>query len=333
MHEVLYDLKVNHSKLNPVIVIGHGRSGTSILAGLLRKYLRINYGSESQFIVRFYKNLKYYGDLSSEANIKRLISDISQERCFFRWKKNFGFVLNPELVYKNLPERSYKGVLVSIFSQYADYHKMDRWGDKTPEYNHNLPILKELFPDAQYINITRDGRDVALSIYGLQFGGNNIYKTALEWKEQMELLGDFIKTLSKDQYIEIRYEDFLQNPVSVMSKFIDFLNIEDDDGELITFISDNIMNDLKKDNYYKWKSKMNSKNVALFERVAGDHLRANGYEVRNPGQPEISTYEKVLWEADNFIRKLYDIEYWKDNFYKLKVRYRSLKAIVRQINI
>ncbi len=38
-----------------------------------------------------------------------------------------------------------------------------RWGDKTPYNTHHLPAIAALYPDAKYLWLVRDGRDVALS--------------------------------------------------------------------------------------------------------------------------------------------------------------------------
>lgn len=198
-----------HMRSTPVHIIGHARSGTSILADVLRRYLNISFGTESQFIIRFEKKLAQYGDLRSEGNIKRLIRDVAQERCFQRWHKFDGFVLDAEQIFHDLPERSYRGVLEAAFMQLAQHGGMNRWGDKTPEYVFHLPVLYHLLSDAQYIHIVRDGRDVALSIFQQEFGAKNVYKAAIDWRQQMQLVHHFAQTLPPEQFVEIRYEDFL----------------------------------------------------------------------------------------------------------------------------
>ncbi|NIQ52190.1 MAG: sulfotransferase, partial [Gammaproteobacteria bacterium] len=39
-----------------------------------------------------------------------------------------------------------------------------RWGDKSPGYLTKLPLLRRMFPEAKFVNIIRDGRDVFLSV-------------------------------------------------------------------------------------------------------------------------------------------------------------------------
>lgn len=317
-------MKVKHQSLSPVHIIGHGRSGTSILAGLIRKYLHISFGTESQFIVRYYKRLNSYGNLTEEDNIKKLVYDISTERCFFRWRKFNGFKIDPDQFLNDVRERSYRGVLDAAFFQLAKHTRMERWGDKSPEYVFNLPILKELFPDARFVHIVRDGRDVALSSYRHgTMGVQNAYMAAKQWRDSLLKVKEFEKTLESDQFLEFRYEDFLNNPVEIFSRLIAFLQIDDADCSLLNFISENIGNDVKKGNYNKWKKQFSRSQRMLYEETATDMLQAYGYETIVKQVRNFSALEKILWYADNQIRRMIIPQYWQDNFYKLNLRIKN----------
>ena len=43
-------------------------------------------------------------------------------------------------------EPAYKAT-VELARQLARHNRMERWGDKTPEYIHHLPVLQAVFPD------------------------------------------------------------------------------------------------------------------------------------------------------------------------------------------
>ncbi len=322
--EILNNLEVKHTRDNPVFVIGHARSGTSITIKMIRKYLKVNFGTESQFIIRFYSQLSHYNNLQKTENIKALIEEIAKERCFKRWNVRFQFELDTKKVYDELPERSYRGVLISIFKQFADYHGMTRWGDKTPEYIVNLPLLFELFPNAQFIHVVRDGRDVALSNFLTPFGEKNCVSAALDWQHKIKLARQFGHSLGKDQYTEIRYEDLLNKPIEVFAHLIDFLAIDDSDGKLLSFISEHIGDDLNRGNFYKWKSGLSEQQRRRFEKVAGKELRLYNYETEFSEMARITPWGKWYWHLDNFIRKHANLGYWKDNFYKLKLKTKSM---------
>lgn len=329
--EILYDLQVNHTRPNPVFIIGNARSGTSLLLKLIRKYLKISFGTESQFIIRYYKNLDKYGDLNDDENLLWLINDISQERCFSRWKKRFDFELDAGSIFYDIREKSYRGVLEAFFMQLARYHQMDRWGDKTPEYNLNLPVLAEIFPDAQFIHIVRDGRDVALSNRKTHFGNKNLYLQALDWKANLSLIDEFLKSLLKDRYTEIKYEEFITNPVPVFLHLIEFLGIEDKYCDLLSFIGKHVQDDLRDDNCFKWKKKLSKRQVKAFEKLTGDMLRKYEYEANASGIWKPNFLTRLVWHVDSKIKKSLMRDYWSDNWNKLKSRIKETAYPLRKL--
>ena len=59
--------------------------------------------------------------------------------------------------------------LRAVYGAYAARHGKPRWGDKTPGHLAHMGALSHALPEARFIHIIRDGRDVAASIRGLPF--------------------------------------------------------------------------------------------------------------------------------------------------------------------
>ena len=318
------DIKINSS---PVFVIGSARSGTSILSQLIRDYLKVSFGTESQFIIRFYRQLPQYGNLKLDRNMRRLLADIGKERCFRRWVK-FGYTFDKERIFSRIQNRSYSGLLHAIFSDLAIHNGMNQWGDKTPEYINDLEILYKLFPNARFVHILRDGRDVALSTFKMHFGAKNIGVAALQWNRQMQCVADFKKVVDPNQFIEIKYENFLEDPIQVFSTIFTFLRIKDENGKIRKNIETKLSHELFRDNYFKWKKKLSHKEKLIYEKVNYDLLEKNGYETITDGKIKIGSLEKLSWILDHRIRQLARLDTWKDNFYKLILRSKEyLKAM------
>ncbi len=323
------DVQVQHQNLCPVILIGHGSSGTSIFSRLLREHLRISFGTESQFITRYARRLDQYGDLNQDANLKKLIDDICRERWFERCHGKFGYTPDKAAILASVQQRTYRGLLDAIFLQLAAYnHMAPRWGDKTPGYAFETHILAELFPDAKYIQLTRDGRDVALSVMGRFWGAQNIYTAAKYWTEAVDRLDQFAGSLPAEQLLSITYEQLLSDPVATFERVIDYLEIEPGD-ELLRHLEPQLHAQLNKANFDKWRTKMTPAQRQLYENIACKQLQRHGYETEiasSDYQP--STIAKLYWWCENKARKYTYLDYWKDNLYHAR---RSLNERLRAL--
>jgi hypothetical protein len=310
-----------HRRTDPVFVVGHGRSGTSILSDLLRKYLRLAFGTESQFFIRYHRQLQRYGDLTQDANRRLLLTDLSRERFFERSLK-YGIRLDVDRAVRE-SEPTYAGVLSAVMWQSAACQGMTRWGDKTPEYTLHLPVLRALFPAAQFIHIVRDGRDVALSGFLMHFGAKNVYVAAREWSHVLAQVHAFAETMPETSFIELRYEDLLSQTEITFARIMRFLEIEDPDGQVSAAVGQLARAELRTGNSYKWKSELSRGEQERFAAVAGSWLRRYGYEVPASELPAPGRLAAMCWNVDNVARRMLMREYWQDTFYKARLRLRA----------
>lgn len=313
-------MSVRHTKLGPLFIVGFGRSGTTILTQLVKKYLGVAFGTESQFIVRFAQRLTTYGDLHVEANRRRLLGEVARQRFFLRTGRNFGFRLDHEGALAAMREPTYAAMLDAIFSQLAAQSGCARWGDKTPEYTTHMPLLRAMFPEAQFIHMVRDGRDVALSSFLMHFGGKNAYKCGTDWASALRSVFDFAATAPAGMFTQVRYEDLMARPAETFATLIPFLGIEDPAGELRRTIDERVPLELKRENAYKWTSQMSPSQIEVFESVAGAELSRLGYERRFPAVKAPSGLARALWLTDHKLRQYARADYWADNAYRARLR-------------
>jgi hypothetical protein len=326
MNEFL--LPIRHRRQDPVFVIGHGRSGTSILSTLLRKHLRVAFGTESQFFIRYHKQLARYGDLTREANRRLLVEDLSRER-FFQRSKKYGVVLDVDRAVREAAPQTYAGVLAAIMRQNAECQQMERWGDKTPEYTAHLPLLRELFPTAQFIHIVRDGRDVALSGYQMHFGAKNAYAAARQWRSVVREAQAFAATMPDTAFLELRYEDLLTDTAGVFARITAFLDIDDPDGQVKASVGRAAAVDLRAGNFGKWKTDLSAREQQMFLAIAAPELAHYGYEAPAPTRSAPGYLGSLYWKADNVIRRMSMRGYWTDTVYKARLRLRAHQLPMR----
>lgn len=149
--------------------------------------------------------------------------------------------------------------------------------------------LLHIWPDAIFIHIIRDGRDVARSRIGMGWEGN-VWTAIDEWVA-VEGLWDRVKNmLDPSRCHEVRYEDLITNPKAELTKICDFLKIE---------YSSKVMDYSEKSTYsapdanlvYQWRKKAKSSEVQLMEHKAINILLERGYEASGLEPIEVSQNE------------------------------------------
>lgn len=107
---------------------------------------------------------------------------------------------------------------------YAGRFGKPRYGDKTPTYGHHLRAIERLLPEARFVHLVRDGRDVAVSLRPRRFSpGHDIATQARHWRENV--LTARAQGSGCRHYLELRYEDLLRAPETVLRRACAFLGL------------------------------------------------------------------------------------------------------------
>lgn len=302
----------------PVFIIGSQRSGTTFLFRLIQQYLKIGFGRDNGHFVRLKKMLPYYGDLHDRDNLRRLLRDIV-EIPEFKKKRFKGFDIDIDRFIDTLETSSYEDVVRTFYAEWAFQNGNIRWGGKTPDYTLHFEELHELFPDAKFIHIIRDGRDVALSLFQKKWGPKNSFMAAKYWKNRVTAARRYGRNLSSDTYMEMRYESLVQSPSNEFRRLIYFIDYEGDKEAIMRKFDSDIDQLLRKNNFQKWKTMMSKTQVRTFEMVSGDLLNELGYEVLYPEvlKKRITVFREAFYHADNALRKLMRGEGFRGLFEKL----------------
>jgi len=120
-----------------------------------------------------------------------------------------------------------------------------RFLSKYPRHSVNIGFLHKVFPDALFIILIRDGRAVVQSLinrakgknhyFGIPLKNNNqndfdiLERHARQWIEVNEEIQNAKQFLKSDQYFELKYEDFLEDPKNSLKKIFRFCELEEYD--------------------------------------------------------------------------------------------------------
>jgi hypothetical protein len=187
-------------------VVGVPRSGTTLLRLMLDAHPQLTIPPETYFLPELLRACK-----SGGASRERVLEVITATK---RWQD---FQLEPSRLLRRLPaRRPVKGreAARAFYAAYAESVGKPRWGDKTPVYLKSMLAIQKALPEARFIHIIRDGRDVALSVLGLLFGPDSVDEAARRWKRKVLRAREQASRLR--HYREVRYEDLVADPESTL---------------------------------------------------------------------------------------------------------------------
>lgn len=184
---------------NPVFIVGAPRSGTTLLRSILDAHPRICCPNWETGLFEYFQTMAN-GDFS-----RYPVQDgnFPLDRAgLVAWMRRCTDDLMHQLV-----------------------HKVDkpRWAEKTPAHVFCMDLIAEAYPRAQFIHIVRNGRDVIRSLQNMPWAPRKIGWSARRWVESVEAGRAQGLKLGKDRYLELRYEQLVQdaqNSLNVICKFL-----------------------------------------------------------------------------------------------------------------
>ena len=275
----------------PVFVVGCPRSGTTLLYNML-----LSAGGFAVYLAEsnvFNLLVPRFGDLGVRANRERLMDAWLQSQLF-----RASFLNAEEIRDKVLSEcRNGGDFLRIVMGEMARAQGVGRWADNSPEELQYALTIKKSLPDALFIHMIRDGRDVALSLDARP----QPWLRPFPWdrRERLAMSGIFWewavtkgrklgRRLGED-YLEVRFEDLqadAQGTLAAIGKFIQ----HDLDYEHILRVGIGSVREpntsFKGDGgspVGRWKKKIPTEKLALFEALVGPTLNELGYPLGADG--------------------------------------------------
>jgi hypothetical protein len=162
-----------------------------------------------------------------------------------------------------------------------------RQRDKKPlvgaTVHRNFDRLLRIWPNARFIHIIRDPRDVARSIVQMGWAGN-VWSAVDTWIEAETLWDKLRQQLTPDRCIEVRFEDLVNRPAAELARLCDFIGVRYT-PQMFSYAATSTYSLPDKRMAQSWRSSMPSKDVQLVEHKAARLIQERGYE--RSGLPEL----------------------------------------------
>jgi len=296
--------------LSKFFIYGHARSGTTLIARLIRVHPEVHCNYQAHFFTR----PPTIHSLVESPAVREWLT-----RPDNRW--NQGKDLSPvilRIVADYIMEREARELGKSIV------------GDKSPNSlldGKSVHKLYSIYPDAKLIYIARDGRDTVLShrfqafidfqetlsdedhriredftYHPEQFldGRRSLFTRqalingAQNWVRNMQETDSIGKERFGENYYSFRYEDLIAKPLEEMDRIWEFLGITSDfprkkesvqkeftqnpDADWQRHQERDLVANLKKGKSGGWRELFTEQDKDIFQEIAGDTLTAWGYE-------------------------------------------------------
>ena len=275
---------------SPVFIIGTERSGSNLLRLILDAHPGIVV-PHPPHILRYFGGLEgRYGELADDPRFAVLVADVLALVAVhihpWPW-----IPAAPEVI-RRARQRSLFGVYVAIHEALADHVGKPRWGCKSTFMVDHVAEVRASFPDARFLWLYRDPRDVAASSRESVFSAFAPAFSARLWVKQQE------KALAAEAgggVLRVPYEALVADPEAVVRGICAFLDEPFEPGMLRWFdreeagrsasLSESWKNTaapMQKDRLARYRRDLSPEEVATVEEIAAPLMKTLGYGLDCP---------------------------------------------------
>lgn len=153
--------------------------------------------------------------------------------------------------------------------------------EKSPPHIFFQTQIRNFYPNAKFIYLIRDPRDVIGSLKGMAWSSSNVYTLARSWKVSTQLMTD-------PNSIFVKYENLVTDAENEIKKMADFLNLKKIDavmakkkasGVKADLIPEKTFKSIDTSNLDKWKKQLSGVDfeAEIIEKICAKEMEKFGY--------------------------------------------------------
>jgi len=257
----------------PVLVMGRGKSGTRLVSWAISN-LGVALGTA--------ENLPA-GDINHRP-FRQVVKKLAQRNLGTNSLKG---IHQGDLAW-------FQGAVFRVWRMLAQQGELALgWGWKWPETYLITPYVFKTFPNARFIHVLRDGRDVAFKNHLTDDSNRSLGKalltrlgalglprylqSAFSWQFQVERYMKFSRHIPVEQRFELKYEELCGDPVGTMERIAAFLGVP-----MTEACRTYVLRELTATQISQF-SKQDPEKIAEVENAIGETLSALGYTLTAAG--------------------------------------------------
>ena len=282
----------------PIFLVSSERSGSTLLRVILDSHPRICAPSPTHLLAAFAPLLHLYGALEEKESVRRLAGDMREVvgGQLGRWRTSPSV---DELV-EHCRERSFAGLFDALYSVEAERRGKKRYFIKDNGAAQFAFFINAAFPDASFVYLVRDARDVVASwLRSPPHFGGTAHAAEVWAREQEEALLAYSVLRPAGRMHLLHYEDLVNEPEGTLAELCRFLG-EEYSPTLLGFHRReearesaaaldawrNVSSPIGKERVGAYRRELAERQVRIVESIAAGEMRLLGYALDYPERLE-----------------------------------------------
>lgn len=331
---------INHS---PLFVVGYMHSGTTLFLNILSNHRELfSPRGESKIFDCMHMIRSSFPSLDEDVTRRlfvRFCCVVVEKGFSSAWEVSASGLLtasdDDDLVERALPGGSaladHGAIFRHVLDCAAEMHGRKRWVEKTPTHVFHIDRIMASIPDAQFIELVRDPRDVIASkktrrqtvwtdrykpevrkLKHFEKGYDPLWDT-LSWKSAIRS-GQSGAARYPHSWIRVRYEDLVEDPAAEVKRVCDSIDLPFEPSMMrISWANPaewrsqaDYSRQITRASVARWRKVLKPTETALCQQVVGAEMRMLGYEREDLGRrAQVSIISLLIPSGIDLGRRVY----------------------------
>ena len=302
--------------ITPIILLASERSGTNLLRALVSSHSAVASPPPCSIVDVLADYAFRYFPPSRPPHLRELAQDaITLTKSHLNpWDID----LTPQAIIERMGQASFWELFKVINELYAEKAGRTYWFSKEPGLFRHIYEIKMHMPNARFVYMARDGRDVAASMIKGGIQEFHIYNAAHHWaSDQRYCLGAFADPMLRNSIHFMKYEDLIENQESEMRRLMSFVGLGFEPSQLEFYKRKSVIDHAEKSRFWKnlakpidasnkgkYRESLGAKKTVIFESVAWAEMLALGYPLESKSKMEITVIQRGVYWFIALLRKI-----------------------------
>lgn len=266
----------------PIFLVGATRSGTTLLSLMLGHHPEIVFVGELEWVWDYARN-------SSATDLEPYYEWLATNRHY----RHHRLSVNRSLAFDDLARDFLKQLRAAVDPAEKRLHV------GCQIHRHYAQALA-VWPNARFIHIVRDGRDVCASWIRWGWLGN-AYVAGVSWCKALAEWTMVKQEIDAARRIELRFEDLIRFPDRELARLCEFIGVPYSDA-MLRYHEASTYESVDPAQAGKWRKQLARRDLCVFEAVAGRELLANGYAPSEEPAYVLQPWSRPLLLIENKFR-------------------------------